>query len=131
MPRIAENYGQALYRATNDLSEKEALKAVGRFVDILSKRNELHLAPKVVEAFSSEARKSEGVHEVSFSSAEELTADRKKGITASFSKALGGEVEMNWKTDETIIAGAVIRYDDILLDASIKGSLERLKKSLI
>lgn len=131
MPRIAENYGQALYRATKDSNEKEATKAVGRFVEILSKRNELHLAPKIVESFDAEARKSEGVHEVSFLSAEELTAERKKSISTSFAKALDGAVEMRWKTDASIIAGAVIRYDDVLLDASVKGSLERLKKSLI
>ena len=38
---------------------------------------------------------------------------------------------MQWKTDPSLIAGAVVQYDDILLDASVKGSLDRLKKSLI
>ncbi|HTK60493.1 MAG TPA: ATP synthase F1 subunit delta [Candidatus Baltobacteraceae bacterium] len=130
MPRIAENYGQALYQATAGLDEKEVKKALERFVEILASRNELELAPKVIEAFQAEARREEGVHEVRFTAAEELTEDRKKQLTASFAKTLDAPVEMTWKTDPSLIAGAVVQYDDILLDASVKGSLDRLKKSL-
>src|SRR5690349_11594913 len=130
MPRIAENYGQALYQATAGLGEKEVKKALERFVEILAARNELELAPKVIEAFQAEARKAEGVHEVRFTAAEELTEDRKKHLAASFAKTLDAPVEMTWKTDPSLIAGAVVQYDDILLDASAKGSLARLKKSL-
>ncbi|MEK7545685.1 MAG: ATP synthase F1 subunit delta [Patescibacteria group bacterium] len=128
--RIAETYGQALYQATAGLGEKETKKAIEKFVAILAGRHELELAPKVIEAFEAEARKAEGVHEVAFASAEELTDDRKKHLTASFKKALDGDVEMRWETDPALIAGAVVRWDDILLDASVKGSLDRLKKSL-
>lgn len=128
--RIAENYGQALYQATAGLGEKDVKKALERFVAILASRNELHLAPKVIEAFQAEAREAEGIHEVRFAAAEELTADRKKHLTAAFAKTLDAPIEMTWETDPALIAGAVVRYDDILLDASVKGSLDRLKKTL-
>lgn len=131
MPRIAESYGRALYRVTAGLGEKDVKKAVGKFVEILSARHELQLAPSVIEAFEAEAREAEGVREVRVTSAEELPEDRKKSLTASFKKALDADVEMRWDTDPALIAGTVVRYDDILLDASVKGSLDRLKKSLI
>lgn len=128
--RNAEKYGRALYQATAGMGEKEMKKALERFVGILASRNELGLAPKVIEAFQAEARRQEGVHEVRFIAAEELTEDRKKHLTASFAKALDAPVEMRWETDPALIAGAVIRYDDILLDASVKGSLDRLRTHL-
>jgi F-type H+-transporting ATPase subunit delta len=131
MARIAENYGRALYRATAGLEEKDAKRAVARFVDLLAGRRELQLAPDVIAAFEAEARKAEGVRDVSVATAEDLTADRKRSLTAAFKKALDADVEIAWKTDPALIAGAVIRYDDVLLDASVKGSLDRLKKSLI
>ncbi len=131
MPRIAENYGRALYQATCGMSEKDAKKAVEKFVAILASRHELELAPKVLEAFNAEAREAEGVHQVRVASAEELADDRKKSLAAAFKKTLDAAVEMKWEIDPSLIAGAVIRYDDILLDASVKGGLERLKKSLI
>lgn len=131
MARIAENYGRALYRATAAMSEKEAQKAVARLVDLLASRHELELAPEVIEAFRREARAAEGVRDVRVATAEELPAERKKALAATFKKALAAEVEIAWKTDPALIAGAVIRYDDVLLDASVKGSLDRLKKSLI
>ncbi len=130
MPRIAENYGRALYQVTAGLGEKDVRKAVAKFVEILSARHELELAPKVIEAFEAEARETEGIREVRVVSAEELTDDRKKTLTASFKKALDADVETTWETDPSLIAGAIIRYDDVLLDASVKGSLDRLKKTL-
>ena len=131
MPRIAENYGRALYQVTAGLGEKDVKKAVSRFVEILSARHELQLAPDVIDAFEAEAREAEGIREVRVTSAEELPDDRKKTLAASFKKALDAEVEMTWETDPSLIAGAIVRYDDVLLDASVKGSLERLKKTLI
>lgn len=131
MPRIAENYGRALYQVTAGLGEKDVRKAVGKFVEILSARHELQLAPNVIKAFEAEARAAEGVREVRVTSAEELSDDRKKTLADSFRKALDADVETTWETDPSLIAGAVIRYDDVLLDASVKGSLDRLKKSLI
>jgi F-type H+-transporting ATPase subunit delta len=130
MPRIAENYGRALYRATAGMSDKEAAEAVERFVAMLEERRELQLAPKIIEAFAKEARRKGGVREVRFASAQEPTAGARKKLAGAFAKALGAEVEMRWETDPSLIAGAVIRYDDVLIDASVKGSLDRLKKQL-
>ena len=128
--RIAENYGQALYRATAGMKEKDAEKAIGRFVALLASRHETHLAPKIIEAYGKAARRAEGIRDVRVASAEGLTADRKKQLAAAFAKTLGAPVDVRWETDPSLIAGAVIRYDDVLLDASAKGSLDRLKKRL-
>ena len=130
MPRIAENYGQALYRATEGMSDKDAEKAVGRFVAMLMERRELQLAPDVIKAFEKEARRSGSVRDVRFTSAQAPDAAAKKRIASAFAKVLDGDIEVRWETDPSLIAGAVIRHDDILIDASVKGSLDRLKKRL-
>ncbi|HJV33173.1 MAG TPA: F0F1 ATP synthase subunit delta, partial [Patescibacteria group bacterium] len=107
MPRIAENYGRALYQVTAGLGEKDVKKAVSRFVEILSARHELQLAPDVIDAFEAEAREAEGIREVRVTSAVELPEDRKKTLAASFKKALDADVEMTWDTDPSLIAGAI------------------------
>ena len=43
----------------------------------------------------------------------------------------GKPLEIDWTADATLVAGAVIRYADILVDASVKGKLARLKQQLI
>ncbi len=131
MASTAQTYGTALYQLTTGLSDKDAKHALETFVELLAARHELELAPKVIEAFERAARKAEGIREVSVASAEDLTAHHKEKLEKTFAKALGSDVDMHWKTDPSLIAGAVIRYDDILLDASLKGRLDRLKQQLI
>ncbi|WKZ29303.1 MAG: ATP synthase F1 subunit delta [Patescibacteria group bacterium] len=131
MATTATTYGQSLYRLTAGLPEKEVKRAVARFVELLAARHELELAPGVINAFEQEARKAEGIREISVASAEELSNSHKERLEKTFAKALGAKVEMRWKTEPDLIGGAVIRFDDILLDASLKGRLDRLKQQLI
>ncbi len=131
MATTARTYGQSLYRLTAGLSEKDVKRAIGRFVELLASRHELDLAPNVIDAFEREARKAEGAKEVSVSSAEALSEDHKERLEKALAKTLGAAVDMRWKTEPDLIGGAVIRFDDILLDASIKGRLDRLKQQLI
>lgn len=131
MASTAQTYGRSLYRLTAGLSEKDAKRAIERFVELLASRHELDLAANVINAFEREARKTEGVREVTVASAETLSESHKERLEKTFAKALGTSVEMRWKTQPDLIGGAVIRFDDILLDASLKGRLDRLKQQLI
>lgn len=131
MASTARTYGQSLYRLTAGLSEKDVKRTIERFVELLASRHELELAPNVIDAFEREARKTEGIREVSVSSAEELSHDHKERLEKTFTRTLGAKIEMRWKTEPDLIGGAVIRFDDILLDASLKGRLDRLKQQLI
>lgn len=130
MPNLAESYAAALLELTQGKSEKEAGKAVARFVELLNERNELYLAPKILEAYGREVRKADGVESVSFSSAEELSDAERKRVAKELSASIGKPVEVAWKTDPSLVAGAVIRYADRLVDASVKGKLARLKQRL-
>lgn len=128
--RAAENYGRALYRATAGQDGRQAAASVDRLVERLAERHELHLAPKVIEAFEDEARRAEGVRRVRVTSAEALSEERRRSLADAFAEAVEGPVDVRWDIDPSLVGGAVVRYDDVLLDASVKGRLERLKKSL-
>ncbi len=131
MPRIADNYGRALQELTADMKEKDAKEAIERLVEMLSSRHELHLAPKILEAYADAADKADGVAKVRVASAEEIAPAARKKIAEHLEHALKRPIVARWDTDPSLIGGAVIRYDDVLLDASVKGSLERLKQQLI
>lgn len=106
MATAATTYGQALYQLTSGLPEKDGKRAIERFVRLLASRHELELAPKIISAYEQAARKAEGIREVSVASAEELPADRKKHLERAFAEALNSAVEMRWKTDPRLLAGA-------------------------
>lgn len=131
MPNVSETYGQALYALTKDLNEKDAEKAIGRFVALLKRRNELYLAPKALAACEKAARKDEGLVSVRFDAPDEVPEAMKEKISASLARSLKAPVEIDWRIDPSLIGGAVLRYADVLLDASVKGKLARLKQQLI
>ena len=130
MHRLADSYGIALHELTRGLDGKEAQRAVERFVALLTRRNELYLAPRVIAAYEREVRKAEGIETVAFTSPEDLPEGERKRIAKDLAASIGKPIEVAWKTDPTLVAGAVVRYADRLLDASVKGKLARLKQQL-
>lgn len=130
MASIAESYGVALHEIVRELDEKEAGQAVKKFVELLKERNELYLAPKAIAAYEREARKAEGIERLGFASAEKLSESERKKIAKSLAASVGKPLEIAWTEDPSLIAGAVIRYADVLVDASVKGRLARLKQQL-
>jgi len=130
MPNLAESYGAALHDIVHDLDEKEAGRAIVKFVELLKGRNELYLAPKALAAYERAARKAEGIERVRFTSASEVADGERKKIAKELASSIGKPLEIDWTVDATLVAGAVIRYADLLIDASVKGKLARLKQQL-
>lgn len=126
----ANRYGEALHALTKDLPEKEAREVVDRFVDWLAGRRQTYLVDGILDGFAGAARRSEGTVRVAVSTAEEPDATQKDALEAAITSAADAPVEIGWTTDPALIGGAVIRYGDALLDASVKGKLARIKKHL-
>ncbi len=61
-----------------------------------------------------------------------LSEDQKKAVEDKLLATTGYKtMEMNYKTDESLIGGMVIRIGDHVVDSSIKAKLEALRKSLL
>ncbi len=52
-------------------------------------------------------------------------------LKEDLSKALDSEVKLTVKVDPALIGGAVIRKDDMMIDSSVRSSLERTMKAVI
>jgi F-type H+-transporting ATPase subunit delta len=130
MPNLAESYGTALHGLLQGMGDKEAESALEKFVTLLKNRNQLYLAPKAIAAYEREARKAEGIERVRFTSAEKISDTERRRITKELAASIGRPLEIEWTDDPSLIAGAVIRYADLLIDASVKGRLARLKQQI-
>lgn len=126
----ARTYGQALYGLAKELPEKKAAEAVEGFVAWLAGRRQTSLAEGILAGVEEAARRDEGTVRVTVAAAEEPDAARKRELEAAVREAAGAPVEVLWTADPGLVAGAVIRYGDVRLDASIKGKLARIKKQL-
>jgi F-type H+-transporting ATPase subunit delta len=54
-----------------------------------------------------------------------------KDIADELNRIAGKELELEQKVDPSLIGGVVLRLDDTVIDASVRGSLEQLRKTLI
>ncbi|MBI2776373.1 MAG: F0F1 ATP synthase subunit delta [Chloroflexi bacterium] len=72
-----------------------------------------------------------GIVEAVVTSAEPLTADETRAVRARIEAMTGAGVELRAEIDESLIGGLTVRVGDQLLDASVRGRLERLRHQLV
>ncbi|MDP7060401.1 MAG: ATP synthase F1 subunit delta [Candidatus Marinimicrobia bacterium] len=63
--------------------------------------------------------------------AEELDEDEINNISQMLESSMAKQVEMSTEIDESLIGGIKLRMDNLFLDGSLHGQLERLKIELI
>lgn len=64
-------------------------------------------------------------------SASELPAERRTQIEAQVGMLAGQPVEVAYRIDPSLIAGATLRFGDVLIDGSLAGQLERLRERYV
>ncbi len=99
-------------------------------IKVMAENERLLVLPQVAEQFA--ALKAEFDKEVTadVSSAVELTADQQSNISAALEKRLARKVKLNCVVDATIVSGLVIKADDMVIDGSIRGKLDRLATTM-
>jgi F-type H+-transporting ATPase subunit delta len=96
------------------LSDKKRLGHYGRI--------ERSLRAKYYEKF--------GIQPVTVTGAFALTADQKAKLTAKMETITGKKVELNEKTDKSLIGGVVVDYGGSRIDGSVKMRLDSLKREI-
>lgn len=108
----------------------ELTMPVSHFVRLLTQNKRTMLLPQIAEQFEHLKAESEKRVEVVVTSAAELSNEIESQLHQSLSKKLGREVELNFLVDSALIGGVVIRYDDVVIDASVHHALGRLEQVL-
>ena len=97
---------------------------------LLTENGRLKCAPSIAEQYEALRAEAESRVEVEITSAVAVEAAQQSALAASIKKRLSRDVVVQWKTDEALIAGAVIRAGDLVIDGSVRGELERLQTVL-
>lgn len=98
---------------------------------LLSEYNRLKLAPAIAGQFEALRAEHERRVEVQIVSAAPVDAAQQQVLVAAVKKKLNREVNVEWTTDPSLIAGAQIRAGDTVIDGSVSGELARLRQALI
>ena len=98
---------------------------------LLSEYSRLKLAPMLAEQFEALRAEHEQRVDVEIVSAAPVEAAQQQALVAAIRKKLNRDVNVAWKTDPSLIAGAQIRAGDTVIDGSISGELARLRQTLV
>lgn len=98
---------------------------------LLVENNRLSAAPQIAEQFAVLRAEAESRVDVEITSATAVPAEQQQKLVDAISKRLARTVSVTWNTDEALVAGAVIRAGDLVIDGSVKGELEKLRTALV
>ena len=85
---------------------------------------------EVAAAYRAELRDRLGIREAEIVTARELSTDERNTLIAGVGKLAGARIEAQFKLDQSILGGAVVRIGSTIYDGSVRGRLERLKEAL-
>ena len=126
----SKQYALALFESLQSTQGNDQDLVLDNFAAVLSQNNDLKLFEEIAEEYHKLELKQKGVKLVEATTAHPLSQESEREIISQLNRLVGGKVELKKKIDENLIGGVVIRMEDELIDASVKGSLEQLKKNL-
>lgn len=100
------------------------------FIRVMAENKRLSALPAVLSEFVALRSEYESVKDVFVTSATALTKQQEEKIAKAMKVKLGTEVRVTTEIDPSLLAGVIIRYDDIVIDGSSRGQLNRLSQEL-
>jgi F-type H+-transporting ATPase subunit delta len=106
---------------------------VRNFLHILADRDRLDQAPGIVEALRELINRQRGIITAEVTTAVPLDQEMQRLVAERLARHLGREpdkVMIRPRVDTTIIGGVVARVGDQVIDDSVQGRIERLRRTL-
>ncbi|WP_020558339.1 F0F1 ATP synthase subunit delta [Thiofilum flexile] len=97
---------------------------------VLGENNRFILVPEITRLYEEFKAQAEGAIEAEVTAAMELSAAQQNAIAVALQKRLGREVKLVTKLDPSLMAGAVVRAGDLVIDGSIQSRLKEMKAAL-
>ena len=116
-------------KVLNDLTS-ESLPNTSSVINLLSQNNRVDMLLDVCVGFVKQYNVQKGIVEVKVTSAVEVSEDLENSIKDYLQSLKKGKIKLTKKQVKSLIAGFILDYDNIRLDASVKKRLDKMKKQL-
>ena len=101
-----------------------------RFVHVLAENKRLEILAEISAQFEVLKAAAEKTLDVEIASAVALTDDELGAFASSLATRYSQEINLTTRVDASLVAGAVIRAGDTVIDGSVRGKLAKLAESL-
>ena len=99
-------------------------------LNVLAENGRLALLPTIYELFELLKANHEKTMEVAVTSAFDVSEQEKNELGTALQRMLQRDINLETKTDQSLIGGVVIRAEHTVIDDSVKGRLEKLSQVL-
>ena len=103
---------------------------VGNLLAIMSDNDRLSLIPEVATLFDQLKQAVESAVAVHVTSAYPLSDAETQQLTETMQEKLERSITLTSETDPSLLGGALIRADDLVIDGSVRGRLNKLAGTL-
>jgi F-type H+-transporting ATPase subunit delta len=97
---------------------------------LLVDNGRLMTLPAIAQQFETLRAQAEARVDVEITTAAPVDVPQQRQLADAIGRRLQRQVHIDWKTDESLVAGAVIRAGDLVIDGSVRGELDRLRSAL-
>jgi F-type H+-transporting ATPase subunit delta len=113
-----------------DVCGEKLTSEVKNFVFVLSENNRLGLVSDIAELFESYKAQLEQSLAVTIESAFELSDAQSEKLAQALSKKLDRKVAIVSTVNQALIGGVIIRANDLVIDASVRGKIAKLAEAI-
>ena len=125
-PKVGTAQLQKLFLADGEAGDAP----FAAFVATLAQNRRLELLPAIAELFDELKRERERVLHVTVRAAIPVEGAQAEALKQALKRRFDRDIELVSVIDESVIGGAVIDAGDVVIDASVRGRLERLQQAL-
>ena len=100
------------------------------FVHLLAENNRLTVLPFINEQFAALKAAAERRIDVTVTSAAPIDEAQREKLSKAIGAKLQQNVDVTWSVDETLVAGAIIRAGDVVIDGTVSAGLEQMRNAL-
>jgi len=126
----AKILARGAYLAISEKDKSQTETIVNNFLLYLKNHHLDNLIPKILEELEKLYLTEKGIIKTTITAKEKLADKEVKQIADLVSQRSGKKVEIKEELNDALIGGAVIKYQDKVIDLSIKKQLNNLAKQL-
>jgi F-type H+-transporting ATPase subunit delta len=98
---------------------------------LLAENDRLAVLPEIASQFDALKAEAENKVKATLVSATAVDAGVAERVKQALKKRLGREVELTLEVDPSLIGGAIVRAEDMVIDGSVRTRLEQLARAMI
>ncbi len=112
------------------VSRLGASKMTRNLVAVLIDNRRIAALPEIARQFQEELNARLGITDAQITTARELGDDEKRALEQQIAALTGKQVRAEYRRDQSVLGGAVVKVGSTIYDGSVKGQLQRLKEQL-